>query len=485
MDKGKNSILGGLVWSFAERISAQLVSTVVGIILARLLLPEDYGLIAIVMVFISLCDVFVTSGLGSALVQKKNADSDDYNTAFVLSGILAIVLYFILFVSAPYIAQAYEMSLLCPVLRVLGLRLLITSYNTIQQSYIRRNMEFRRFFVVTIWGTIISGVIGVLMAIAGFGVWSLVAQYLVSSIVTTLLTYRVCSWRPQMRFSRSRAHNIWRFGWKVLCTNLVSTLEGDLRSLIVGKTFGSAELAFFDQGKKYPALLISNVNSTLNRVMLPTFARLQDDLPRLKETLRKAIRLGTYIIAPFMVGLFAVSDTFVRILLTEKWLDIVPFLQIFCVIYITRPLEEMCHQAVIALGRSDISLRIMILINATALATVLLAVFVFHSVLYMALLSLVNALVSVVCFLGATNRLVGYRIDEQMKDVIPSLMIAVVMGGLVQLVSFIRVSLGLGFVLQIVVGVFSYIVMSMVQKNDSFMYLKNKLLHVIMRNKRV
>ncbi len=483
MGKENKSVFGGLAWSFAERISAQLVSTVVGIVLARILMPEDYGLISIVMVFITLCDVFVTTGFCSAVVQKKEVDETDFNTAFYLSLATSLVLYLILFFAAPVISKMYQIPLLSPVIRVLGIRLVITALNAIQQSYIRRKMRFRQLFIANIWGTLLSCAVGIAMAYAGFGVWALVAQYMTNSVIGTVVLHFVCGWRPRIQFSVKKAREIFSFGWKVLCTYLVSTLQNDIRSLVVGKVFGPTDLAYFDQGKKYPSLLVNNVNSSLNRVMLPAFSRKQDETDEFRAMLRKSVRTGMFIIVPIMMGLLAVAETFVSVVLTDKWMQIVPFLRIFCVIYMTRPLEEMCHQAVIALGRSDISFKIMILINVTALSTVLLAVFVFHSVLLMAVLSLLNAFVSIVCFLIATNKLVGYRFKDQLVDVLPTILISFIMCVVVYFVHFIPLSQIAVLFIQILVGIGVYCLLSHVCKMEAYFYFRSMIVNRIFKNK--
>lgn len=466
-----NNVVGGLIWTFAERISAQLVSTIVGIVLARLLTPDDYGVISIVMVFITFCDVFVTAGLGSAIVQKKEVDSVDYNTAFLLSFSMAAALYAVLFLAAPWIAEIYEMPVLRSVIRVLGIRLIITSVNTIQQAGIRRQMQFRRFFVSTIWGTVASCVVGVAMAYMGYGVWALVAQYLVNALIGTVVLHFIGEWKPRLQFSVQKAKEMYSFGVKVLGSQLISTMSNDIRSLIVGKVFGSAELAYFDNGKKYPALIVVNVNSSLKKVMLPVFARKRENLDVLKATLRKSIQLGFFIMAPLLLGLFSVADTFVRVVLTEKWLDIIPFLQLFCIIYLTRPIEELCHQTVLALGRSDLSLKILTTINVVSLIMVFIAVFVFESVLYVAIFSLLNAVVGTACFLLATNRLIGYTIREQMSDMLPSLFIALAMSVGVSFVNLFPLNDVALLLAQIIAGGCLYLLLSCVCRLKVLSYI--------------
>lgn len=452
----KDSIRAGLFWSFGERIAAQLVTTVVGIVLARLLDPEHYGVISIVNVLITLCNVFVTSGMGSALVQKKEISERDYDTAFFLSLLIAGGLYGLLFVLAPMVAVFYKMPVLTNVIRVMGLRLPLASVNTIQQAKVQREMSFQRFFIATLFGTVLSGVVGIGMAVQGFGVWALVAQYLTNTTVDTIVLIFVEKWIPRLRFSGKNARAIFSFGWKVLATELVYTLAGNIRSLVVGKVFGSADLAFYDQGQKYPALLVNNLNTAIQKVMLPAYSRSQEDLAQLKQMLRKSISMGIFLLAPILVGFAAVSESFVRLVLTDKWLPCLPFLRIFCFMYLTRPLETACHQALLAIGRGDVVLRIMVAINAVELAVVLAAAFVFHSVLLVAVGALVATLVSLCGFLYHVSKLLDYRLREQLADLLPSLLLSLLMGAAVLAVG----QLGIGrlplLVLQVAVGVLVY-----------------------------
>jgi len=476
----KGNIISGMAWVFGERISAQLVSMLITIVLARLLDPEHYGVISIVTVFITLLDVFVTSGFGTALVQKKEADKPDFDTAFILSFGLSVILYIGLFACAPMIADFYEMPELTSVLRVMGLRLPLAAFNNIQHAYIQRSMEFKRFFLATIAGTVVSGVMGVVFAALGFGVWALVVQYLLNTAVGTIMLSFVCKWKPGLHFSIDRAKRIWSFGWKVLVTQLVATLESDIRSLIVGKVFGSADLAFFDQGKKYPALLVTNINSSIDKVMLPAYSKEQENREKLLSMLRKSVRIGVYVLTPILLGFMIVSESFVVVMITEKWLPCVPFLQIFCISFLTRPIESSCRQALLAIGKSGTVLVTMIFINAAALSGVLIAVFLMESVFAIAVFSLVSTFVSLGCFLIFTNYHLGYKLKMQMQDFLPSLVIGLVMLSVVWLVGLLPINKLLLLILQIFAGAGVYIGLSAVFKLESFNYL----LGTILKNKR-
>lgn len=467
------NVTNGFVWTFAERITAQLVSTLVGIVLARLLVPQDYGAVSIVMVFITLCNVFVTSGFGTAIVQKKEVDETDYNTAFLMSFLMSAVLYGLLFIVAPYIAQFYEMPVLRPVIRVLGLRLILTSLNTIQQAHVQREMKFKKFFIATLFGTVISCIVGVILAYCGYGIWALVAQYLTNTTIDTIVLMFVGGWNPKFKFSKRKAKEITSFGVKVLCTELVFTLEGDIRSLIVGKVFGSSSLAYYDQGRKYPALVVNNANSALTKVLLPALSRQQDNLYELKQLMRKSIRIGLYLLCPILIGFAAVSNDFVSVVLTDKWLDAVPYIVIFCFVYLTRPMESACHQALLAIGRSGLVFWLMVVINGSGIVGVVIGVFVLKSVLWIALISLITTVLSLICFLISANVLINYKFREQFSDIFPSVSIALIMGGIVYSFTFIAFNIYLKLVVQVLSGIVIYIMLSIATRNSSWKYILN------------
>lgn len=470
-ENDSKKIVGGLFWAFGERISSQFVSTLVTIVLARLLDPENYGMISIVMVFISFLDVFVTGSFSSALVQKKSADNLDFNTCFFLSFGLAWVLYAALFAFSPTLAHFYNMNELSAVIRVMGLRLPIAAINSIQQAYIQRAMEFRRFFWATLAGTLISGIIGISMAYVGCGIWSLVAQYLTNAVINTVILFFIGGWKLKFQFSIQRLKKIWSFGGKVLATQLLFTFEGNIRSLIVGKVFGPADLAYFDQGKKYPNLLVSNINTSINKVMLPAFSERQDDHERLVSALSRSIRIGIYVLTPVLLGFAMVSEDFVHVILTDKWLPCVPFIQIFCLSYLTRPLESSCQQALLAVGKSGTVLICIMAINGASILLTLISVFILRSVLAIALFTLLITLISIAVFMRFTHKHLGYSHKQQLFDLLPSLAIGIIMSAIVYLVALININPIVSLFLQILVGLATYISMSVLFKIEPFYFL--------------
>lgn len=475
MDSSKQKVAGGLFWSYGERIMAQLVSLIVSIVLARLLDPENYGVISIVMIFITLCDAIVTGGFGNSIVQKKDADELDVNTMLICSVATSFFLYVILFLAAPFIADFYQMEIIRPILRVLGLRLLISGVNSIQRAWIQKRMLFKRFFISTSFGTIISAVVGISMAYMGAGAWALVGQYLTNSFIDTVVLFITNDWRPKLQFSFDRAKQMLSYGWKVLLTTVVYTVEGDLRSLIVGKQFGSADLAYYDQGKKFPNLLVSNINTSISNVMFPVLSKNQDNRERMKAICRRSIKTSTYLLAPLLLGLIAVSNEFVRVILSDKWLPCVPFLQILTLVYLVRPLTTTDQQAIMSTGRSDLTLRIMIAVNVTDVILLLIAVFAMKSVIMIAVGALLTEVVSMALFMKYVKTCIGYTYLEQLSDIAPSLLLAISMGVIVYLVGKINVNVIIVLFLQVVVGAGYYLAMSCILHFEPFIYLVKML----------
>lgn len=475
MENNKNKIASGLFWSYGERIFGQLVSLIVSIILARLLSPENYGVISIVMIFITLCDAIVTGGFGNAIVQKKDTDELDVNTMLCCSMAVSALLYLLIFGAAPFIAGFYKLDIICPLLRVLGLRLFASGFNTIQHAWIQKQMLFRKFFIASFFGTVLSATVGISLAYLGAGPWALVAQYLTDSFLDTIFLFFTNDWRPKLQFSFARAKSLLSYGGKVLLTTIVFTIEGNLRSLIIGKKFGSADLAYYDQGKRFPNLLVSNVHSTITSVMFPVLSQCQDDPERLKQLTRQTIRISTYLLTPILVGLVAVADSFVCAILSEKWMPCVPYLRVLTLVYLARPFANTCHQAILSVGRSGLVLKIMITITATSILSLFYAVFILENVLWIAYGLLIAEIVSLILFSCCTKKLLCYMWKEQMEDSLPTFLLAGVMGLLTYLIQFLGISDMLTLIFQVLFGVTFYILASWVIQPKPFVFLIHML----------
>ncbi len=475
----RSKVMSGLVWKFSERILAQLVTFVVSIILARLLSPEHYGAIAIVNIFIALANVFVVSGFGNSLIQKKDADDTDFSSVFYFNILLGILFYGIVFVTAPFIASFYNMPILKPVLRVMGLRLIVASVNSVQHAYVAKKMMFRRFFWSTLGGTLASAVVGIVMAYNGFGVWSLVGQYMTNSVTDTLVLWFTVKWRPKFLFSFKRLGGLFSFGWKLLCSSLLDTGYNELRSLVIGKMYTSADLAYYNKGQSFPNLIVTNINSSIQSVLFPAMANAQDKKEQVKAMVSRSIRISSYIMLPLMVGLALVSEPFVKLLLTEKWLPCVPFIQITCIVFAFRPIHTANLQAIKAMGRSDIFLKLEIIKKVIGIV-VLFGVMRF-GVIAIAVSGIFTTAVSTVINAGPNRKLLGYSYIEQMKDLLNPIIPILAMVVLTCSAGLLRLSPLPMLCIQVLVGMATYLVVSALTKNESFIYVLSMVKKILKR----
>lgn len=464
-----NGIVKSFIWRFAERCGAQIVSFIVSIVLARILAPKDYGTIALVTVFTTILQVFVDSGLGTALIQKKDADDLDFSSVFYFNFSVCLILYIGMFVAAPYIADFYNDMTLTPIIRVLSLTIVISGVKGIQQAYVSRNMLFKRFFFSTIGGTIFSAFVGIRMAYAGYGVWALVIQQISNNAIDTLILWVTVKWRPKKMFSWIRLKVLLSFGWKLLASALLDTGYNNLRNLIIGKLYSSSDLAFYNQGDKFPKLIITNINTSIDSVLLPTLASEQDDRLRIKNMTRKAIKTSTYIMAPLMMGLAFCSTNIVSLILTTKWLPCVPFLQIFCITYMFWPIHTANLNAINAMGRSDLFLKLEI--TKKIVGMLLLVSTMWFGVMTMAYSLLVSTLTSMIINSWPNKKLLGYSFKEQIKDIMPGILLAIFMGIIVSFVNLLDLSPFSTLCIQVPFGALVYIVGSKVLHLDSFEYL--------------
>jgi O-antigen/teichoic acid export membrane protein len=383
-----------MIWRLLERFGAHGVTFVVSIILARLLDPEVYGTIAIVTVFTSIMQVFVDSGLGNALVQKKESDSLDFNSVFFFNLVFCIVLYTALFFFAPLIAWFYEKPELTSVLRVLGLTLVISGVKNIQQAYVTKHMLFRKFFFATLGGTIGAAIIGIIMAYKGYGVWALVIQNLFNQFVDTLFLWITVKWKPSLSFSFKRLKSLLSYGWKLLAAKLLDSVFEDIRTLIIGKWYSSSDLAYYNRGKHIPQLLVSNISTSIDGVLFSTLSKEQDNLTHVKNMTRRSIKITSYIVLPLLFGVAAIAEVFINVLLTEKWLASVPYLRIFCFSLALHPILIANTNAIKAIGRSDIYLKLETIRKIVGLTTLIIAVW--FGPMAIAISVLANSLINMV-----------------------------------------------------------------------------------------
>lgn len=475
--KKEYSVFSNFFWRFSERCGAQLVTFIVSIVLARILAPEDYGQVALITVFTTIMQVFVDSGLGTALIQKKDADDLDFSSVFYFNFAVCLVLYAIMFMVAPLIAWFYKDSTLTPIVRVISLTIVISGVKGIQQSYVSRNMLFKRFFYATLGGTVFSALLGIGLAYAGFGVWAIVAQQLSNTAIDTLILWLTVKWRPQKMFSWERLKGLLSFGWKMLASALLDTVYGNIRSLIIGKMYSSADLAYYNQGDKFPNVIANNINTSIDSVLLPTMASEQDNASRVKAMTRRAIKTSTYIMAPLMMGLAFCAEPIVRLILTDKWLPCVPYLRIFCITYMFYPVHTANLNAIKAMGRSDLFLKLEIAKKIVGIALLLSTMW--FGVMAMAYSLLISSVTSQIINSWPNRKLLNYRYLDQLKDILPGIALAVVMGFCVNLVGLFHLSNVVTLLVQIPMGATIYIAASAVLHLESYEYLMGMIRPVL------
>ena len=465
----RKKILSNFLWRFFERCGAQGVSMIVSIVLARLLDPEVYGTLALVTVISSILQVFIDSGLSGGLVQKKNADDLDFSSVFYFNIVVCIILYCIVFFLSPSIARFYERPDLVPVIRVLSLTLIVAGLKNVQHAYVARNMIFKRFFFATLAGTIGAAVIGILMAYRGFGVWALVAQHLFNTVVDTVILWITVKWRPKLLFSWNRLKSLLGYGWKLLAASLLDRIYSNIRTLIIGKKYSESDLAFYNKGGLFPGTAIDNMNIAISSILLPSMSAEQDSTIRVRDMMRRAIKVNTFIVFPMMAGLAACATPLTKIVLTGKWLPSVFYMRLFCFSYAFYPLHFINLNAVKALGRSDMYLKAEVAKKIVGLICIITTMWI--SVKAMAFSLVITAITGLYINSYPNKKLLGYGFLNQIRDIFPQAILSCIMGIVVWGVSLVNLPEHLILISQILIGIVIYIIGSILSKNDSYYYV--------------
>lgn len=473
----KENISTNLIWRLFERFGAQAVSFIVSIIVARLLEPGVYGIIALVTVFTSIMQVFVDSGLGNALIQKKEADEEDFSTVFWFNVVFCIILYGIMFAISPFIAEFYQMPTLVPVVRVLSLTIIVSGLKNVQQAYVSRNMLFKKFFFATLGGTIGAAFVGITLAFCGWGVWALVLQSLFNTIVDTIILWFFVRWRPMKVFNVNRLKVLFDYGWKLLVAKLIDTIFEDIRSLVIGKKYSSTDLGLYNKGKQFPSLIVGNISSAIDSVLFPSMSMEQDKKDRVRLITSKAITTTAYLVLPIMVGMAACADSLVSIVLTDKWIECVPYMRIFCIALSMNPILIANLNAINAVGRSDIYLKLEVFRKVIGMMT--LVALMRFGVKAIAISYLLNCTINMIVNSHPNKRLLNYGFVDQMRDIAPTVGLSAIMGLIVYIVKFFNIAGWITLIIQIVVGISVYLCGSIVLKNDSYLFIKGMLVPYI------
>ena len=461
------------IWRLLERFGAQLVTVIVSLVLARLLDPSVYGITALVTVFITILNIFLDSGFGNALIQKKDSDDLDFSSVFYFNIVSSIVLYLLLFFTAPLIEMFFNSPSLSPVIRVMGLFVIISGLKNIQQAYVSKYMLFKKFFFATLIGTIIAAGLGILLAYLGFGVWALVVQYLANTLIDTTILWFTVKWRPKRMFSLERLKALFSFGWKLLVSDLVYNGYTELRQLLIGKFYTPADLAFYNQGYKFPHLISYNINTSINSILFPAMSNAQDDKAHVKNMLKRSIQISQYVVCPFLLGLAVCGEPLVKLILTEKWLPCVPYMQLFCLAGMFGHMGNANQNAIIAIGRSDIKLKIEVV--KTTIDVIILVISIFFGPMAVAIGFVAGSLIRIAICAWPNKKLLDYSFGRQMLDILPNLIINFVMAGCVWCVNLLNLESWITLLIQVPLGVLIYIGLSIATKSDALNYIVNLL----------
>ncbi|MBR3141977.1 MAG: lipopolysaccharide biosynthesis protein [Clostridiales bacterium] len=470
-------VMNSFFWRLFERIGAKGVELVVSLVLANLLDPELFGSIALVLVVITILQVFVDSGLGNALIQKKDSDNKDFSTVFFFNIVFCAVLYTLLFFASPFFARFYDDPSLTPIIRVLGLTVVISGVKNVQVAYVSKTLQFKRFFFSTLGGTIFAAVAGIYMAFKGYGMWALVVQSVSNTAIDTIILWITVKWKPEFYFSFKRLKVLFAYGWKLLVSQLLDTGYNQLRSLIIGKKYTKDDLAYYDRANQFPGFITANINTSIDSVLFPAMSGVQDDKARVKSMTKRAMKTSIFLMAPMMAGLACCARPIVKLVLNETWLPLIPYMIILCISYTFYPLHTANLNAIKALGRSDKFL-ILEIIKKTIGITLLL-ISMWYGVMAITLSMLVSDIICQVINSWPNKKLIDYGYFEQLKDILPSIILAWVMGGIVYSVSLLGLNDLITLIIQVPLGVAIYTLGAKIFKMESFDYLLDVIKSII------
>ncbi len=420
----KTEIVSSVVWKILERGGNAVVQMVVQVVMARLLAPEQFGALAIMLVFVNLGNVVVQSGLNTALVQAPEADDDDFSTVFWMSLAVSLALYVLVFASAPAIAGFYAMPGLTWPLRALALLFLVNALNSVQVARVTRDLEMRKVFRSTMAAVAASAAAGIGLALAGAGLWALVAQQLAYQVASCAALFLQVDWRPRLVFRRDRARALFGFGWRLLASGLLEQGYQSLSDLIIGGRFSASALGLVSQGKRYPQAVGSMLDGAIQPVMLSAVSRVQDDVAQVRRLVRRALKTSTFLIVPAMSAFACCAPSLVPALLGGQWADAVPFLQVYCLVYALLPIHTTNLQALNGMGRSDLFLRLELVKKAYGVASVLFCAFALGDVHLLVASYLVTGVIGTFVNSWPNKRIIGYSYAEQVRDIAPAFLLS-------------------------------------------------------------
>ncbi len=477
----KQKAISSMIWKFLERIAAQSISLAVSIVIARILDPSTYGTVGLVAIFFTFADIIISGGLNTALIQKKDADEEDYSSVFWVSVLLSLFAYFALFFLAPTISNIYKQPTLTSIIRIMGMVLPVYAAKSIVCAYISSNLQFKKFFFATISGTIVSGVVGIIMALKGFGAWALVAQQVTNTIVDTIILYISTKITIRLKVSYIRLKQLFNYGWKILLTSIINTIYNEIRPLVIGVKFSTADLSYYKKGNSIPSLITATTTSTLSAVLFPVLSEYQNDKETLLKYTRRFMQVASFFVFPLTLGLFVVSDNLILVLLTDKWREAAIYMKIFSVSSMFSMINIGNCETIKAMGRSDIFLIMEIIKKVFYFIIIGVFIICSDSAIILAVASLLCTLVAVVVNTVPNRKLISYKYKDQIIDILPNLITAIIMSISVYMVGKIDFDALPLLALQVFSGMIIYILLNMLIGNKSFSFCLSFLKEMVDR----
>lgn len=469
----KHKTVKGLFWSSVERFSNQGVQFMFSIILARILAPSDYGIVAMITIFFSIAQSFVDSGFSSALVRKQDRTEQDMSTCFYFNIVVGIVAYALLFIISPWVADFYNMPILSPIIKVSGLNVMMNSLCVVQQAKLTCNIDFKSQAKVTLTGTIFSGIIGVILASMGYGVWALVWQGVASALCRTCLLWKIAGWHPKTGFSKDSFHYLFGYGSKLLASGLIDTVYNNVYPIVIGKFYSSSQLGLYSRAAGWASLPSSNITGILQRVTFPVLSSIQGDDERLSNSYRRMLRMSAFVVFPLMVLLAAVAVPLIRVVITSKWDGCAIYLQIICFAMMWYPIHAINLNLLQVKGRSDLFLRLEI--AKKILGVVIMVVTIPLGILAMCYGGVVSSVLCLFINTYYTGKLINVGFYKQMKDLFPILIISLMSGLAAYLVVNVFISESVRLLAGCLFGGICYLLLAKFFAKEEFKTLYNLL----------
>lgn len=469
----KKQFANSVIWKFTDIVFRKIIGFIIAMLLARLIEPEAYGIIALTTVFIAFSDIFILNGFNVALVQKKTISDKDYSTVFCMSFIFSVILYLSFFFSAPFVADFYNSAELKYVLRIIAVVILFQSVTTVIRAKATREMAFKKMAISSSISSVFAGIVGVIFAYHGYGVWALVVQQLLSSCLDMVFMIIFFSWKVSFRFSKRIAYSVSKFSFGVISTAFLDFCGNNMSSLVIGKSYSTIDLGYYNRGNMLPETVGLNVYNAINGALLPTLASHQSNRDELKQITRKIMSLSVYIIFPLMFGFIGISEILIPVILTDKWIPIIPLMDVFCLYYAINPIRAIGYNVFLAKGESRLCVLIEVLRFILMLFCLIVVVFIIKGSVYFLLLT--NFIVSIIVVLVTQfllQKFIGYKLQELLVDILPSFIMSIIILFLVKWISWTGVAEGIVLLcMQIVSAVMLYITSSILSKNNNFMMI--------------